>query len=242
MARAVLLIIAACHPSAPPRVTPVAPPKHDLAVAEPVPVQPAPPARNAIYPPGMPIGQLPYWNPEIGIPIGMYRPDELVISLRKSDEWPPCVRRFTMNLPGALRDTVGEALAWCDTSCANGPLVFSPPPHDASYLGIAGTLDVTRRELALEVAYHGDAIDPDRITLIADGVRWTSPRLDFDANAGWRVAHLPLTRDVARAVRRTLDANDAVLRFESARGYEDAAITEDTKLHVRALIDALEEL
>ena len=236
MARAALLLIAACQPSPPPPVTPVAPPARDVAVAEPAPIHATPPARDAMYPPAR------YRRPELGIPGGIYRPppDELVISLRKSDEWPPCVRRFTTNVPGAVRDTVGEALAWCDTSCANGPLVFSPPPHDASYLGIAGTLESGKRELALEVAYRGDAIDPERITLIADGARWTSPRLDFDTNAGWHVAHLPFTRDVARAVRRALDASDAVLRFESDRGYDDAAITDDTKVHVRALIDALE--
>ncbi len=190
---------------------------------------------QALYPPSMPIGQLPYWGKHIGI---LSRSEPLEVAFRESDEWSLCVQRFAASLPRGVRSRVGEALVPYDTTCANGPLAFHPARRDGTYLGLAGTLTRDTRELALEVAYKGDALEPDHVTLIADGVRWTSPRLDFDDH----VAHVPFTRDVRRAVMRLLDANDAVVRFENQHAFEDVPLGEERRQELRALIDALDSI
>jgi hypothetical protein len=169
------------------------------------------------------------------------------ISNKKSDFWSPCVRDFVALQPEAARDVLGEALSLYSTACTARPsrrVEFQTPRAvpTQSYLGLVGALERTRCELALRAAYHGPPVRAERITLIADGVRWSSPRIDFDDDGGWEIAMLPLSRELARVVKRAADARDALLRFEAERRYEDVVLTDDMKQDLRVMLDALDAI
>lgn len=174
----------------------------------------------------------------------------LDLSNKKSDFWSPCVREFVQLQPEAARDALGEALSLYSTSCTGAPVrrvEFQTPPASRgapaqSYLGLVGALEQNRGELALRAAFHGRPIRAVRITLIADDARWSSPRIDFDDDDGWEIATLPLTRELARVVRRAADGRDVLLRFESERSYEDVTVTEDMKQDLRGMLDALDAI
>jgi hypothetical protein len=174
----------------------------------------------------------------------------LDISNKKSDFWSPCVRDFVALQPEAARDALGEALSQYGTACTGRPsrrVEFQTPRADRtapaqSYLGLVGALERTSCELALRAAYHGPPVRAERITLIADGVRWSSPRIDFDDDGGWEIATLPLSRELARVVRRAAESRDALLRFEAERSYEDVVLTEDIKQDLRVMLDALDAI
>jgi hypothetical protein len=176
-------------------------------------------------------------------------PTILDLSNKKSDFWSPCVREFVQLQAEVARDALGEALSLYSTSCVGGPVrrvEFQTPPAGRgapaeSYLGLVGALEPNRSELALRAAFHGQ-LRADRITLIADDARWSSPRIDFDDDDGWEIATLPLTRELARVVRGAADARDVLLRFESARSYEDVTVTEQMKQDLRVMLDALDAI
>jgi hypothetical protein len=177
-------------------------------------------------------------------------PTLLDVSNKKSDFWSPCVRDFVQGQPEVARDVLGEALSLYSTSCTGGSsrrVEFQTPRTDRSapaqsYLGLVGVLEPTRCELALRAAYRGPPMHAERIALIADGVRWSSPRIDFDDDDGWEIATLPLTRELARVVMRTVEARDALLRFEAGAAYEDVVLTDDMKQDLRAMLDALDAI
>jgi hypothetical protein len=169
---------------------------------------------------------------------------------KKSDFWSPCVRDFVQTQPEAAREALGEALSLYSTTCTKDPerrVEFRPPRRGRtapaqSQLGLIGSLERGTCELALQAAYHGEPIHAERITLIADGVWWSSQRLDFDDADGWEIATLPFTRALARVVSRAIDARDTLLRFESATGYEDVVVTDEMKQDLRVMIDALDAI
>lgn len=183
-------------------------------------------------------------------------PTLLDVSNKKSDFWSPCVREFVQGQPEGVRDALGEALSLYSTACTGGPsrrVEFQTPRADRtapaqSYLGVIGALEASSCELALRAAYRrpvvpaGPPVRAERITLIADGVRWSSPRIDFDDHDGWEVATLPLTRELARVVMRTAEARDALLRFEAGAAYEDVVLTDDMKQDLRVMLDALDAI
>jgi hypothetical protein len=177
-------------------------------------------------------------------------PTLLDISNKKSDFWSPCVREFVQGQPEGVRDVLGEALSLYSTACTGGPsrrIEFQTPRADRtaltqSYLGLVGALEGASCELALRAAYRGPPVRAERIALIADGVRWSSPRIDFDDDGGWEIATLPLTRELARVVMRTAEARDALLRFEAGAAYEDVVLTDDMKQDLRAMLDALDAI
>jgi hypothetical protein len=169
---------------------------------------------------------------------------------KKSDYWSPCVRDFVQTQPDAARVALGEALSLYSTSCTTTParrVEFRTPragrgvPTE-SYLGLVGELAPDGGELALTAAYHGEPVYAERITLIADGARWSSPRIAFDRDDGWEIATLPLGRELVRVVQQAIAARDAVLRFEGARGYQDVIVTDEMKHDLRVLLDALEAI
>jgi hypothetical protein len=90
---------------------------------------------------------------------------------------------------------------------------------------------------------HG-AVLPEKITILTGATRWTSIGLDavFDPVAERSVATLPLTHALARVIRSVLDADEAILRFESAEGSEDVVITEDMKQDLRVLSELADAL
>ena len=177
-------------------------------------------------------------------------PTMLDVSNKKSDFWSPCVREFVQGQPEGVRDVLGEALSLYSTACTGGAsrrVEFQTPRADRtapaqSYLGLVGALEPATCELALRAAYHGPPVRAERITLIADGVRWSSPRIDFDDDDGWEIATLPLTRELARVVMRTAEARDALLRFEAGTAYEDVVLTDDMKQALRVMLDALDAI
>jgi len=238
----------------------------DPAIAEPPPPEPPrnpakPPAsgRRLIQPPGPltvgPVREMWAIDPQAqGDPVSVDRwqrlPTLLDVSNKKSDFWSPCVRDFVQGQPEVARDVLGEALSLYSTACTAGPsrrVEFQTPRADhtapaQSYLGLVGALERTSCELALRAAYHGPPVRAERITLIADGVRWSSPRIDFDDDDGWEIATLPLTRELARVVMRTAEARDALLRFEAGAAYEDVVLTDDMKQDLRVMLDALDAI
>lgn len=165
---------------------------------------------------------------------------------RKSDYWSPCVRAFVQGQPAGARELLGEALSLYGTTCGPTRIEFRVPRAGRSaptaQLALVGALERTTRELALRAVYRGEPIRAERITVIADGARWSSPRLDFERDADGEAATLPFTRTVAREVRRAIDARDALLRFESATDYEDVAISDELKQELRVMLDALDAL
>lgn len=169
---------------------------------------------------------------------------------KKSDFWSPCVRDFVETQPEAAREALGEALSMYSTTCTAGPVkrIEFRTPRKArtapaeSYLGLYGVLEPGTCELSLEAAYRGEPVNAERITLVADGVRWSSPRLDFVRDDGWEIATLPFTRALARVVARAIDAHDTLFRFEGANGYEDVVVTDEMKQDLRVMIDALDAI
>jgi hypothetical protein len=164
---------------------------------------------------------------------------------RKSDYWSPCVRAFVQSQPAAARELLGDALSLYSAACSTTRVEFRVPrirrsTRAQSHLGLVGALERTSRELSLRAVYHGEPLGAERITLIADGVRWSSPRIDFEADAGGEVATLPFTRTLAGVVRRAIDARDALLRFEGATRYEDIALSDDLKQELQMMLDALD--
>jgi hypothetical protein len=209
---------------------------------------------------GSPIGTLAReaWNgidtqtlEDVGVLDRSLRLARLLDSNKKSDFWSPCVRDFVQLQPETARDALGEALSLYGTACTGGPsrrVEFQAPRTDRtapaqSYLGLVGALERSSCELALRAAYHGRPLRAERITLIADGIRWSSPRIDFDEDDdGWEIATLPLSRELARVVKRAAESRDALLRFEAGGDYEDVVLTEDMRQDLRVMIDALDAI
>lgn len=222
---------------------------HDRAEAPPTAARAVPPAQ-ALPPPGAPL-RGPRSRGAVAdrddptVPSLPLRPTEMPLE-RKSDSWSPCIRAFVQTQPAAARSLLGEALSLYSTSCTATRVEFRVPRQGraapASQLGLVGALERTTRELALRAAYHGEPIRAERITVITDGVRWSSPRLGFDRDSGDEIATLPFTRTVAGVARRVIEARDTLLRFERATGYEDVAIGDELKQELRTMLDALDGL
>jgi hypothetical protein len=254
--RALVLVLslAACSgapaPGAP--VTPVSPaaPVRPAAAEPAPPPQPPPPRRGAFGPEGAPLAPFGPLTPRVIDPVGYALTGERQVYDKKSDYWSPCVRGFVQTQPEPTRIALGEALSTYGTGCRTQPrrrVEFRAPrltrASATMQLVLVGAVEPTGCELTLRVAYRGEPARAERITLIADGERWTSPRLAFDSDSdGWEVAELPFTRELARQLRRALDARDTWLRFESAASYDDSAVGEDVKQDLRAMLDALEAL
>lgn len=167
----------------------------------------------------------------------------------KRDLWDSCVREFVQLRDAEIRDQLGDALAQTNTTCSDDPksLAFEPPRSGrayatGSYVGLAGVLTPSSSELVLRVIARGPA--PDRLTILAGGTRWTSSTLEVthDTNWGREVAEIPYTKSLARVVRRMLDTDGALLRFESETGIEDVPITDELAADMRSMMDAVEEL
>lgn len=228
-------------PAVPPAPPPLAPePARDPAVAEPAPrpapPAPGPPARRAI------ILRSPLSARDDVIVLERTYVRSEPLAEARSDFWDPCVRELVADLPRAQRDELGDALTLATTTCdrAAQRATFSPPQRRAyaagSYLGFAG--EITPRSVRLElVVVRRGGPPPERITLLAGPMRWTSPKLDVVVEGETSTATLPYTRSVARALHAVLDTPDAILRFESPTGADDVPIAEDIKNDLRVFAD-----
>jgi hypothetical protein len=157
---------------------------------------------------------------------------------KRSDLWDPCVRDVLQDRDPATRDALGDALTGYAVTCdrALRRIEFEP-----AGIGLRGVLTGARTEVALRVAYGVERSDPfERITILAGPLRWTSPRLDVDhVRVDLESAEVPFAPSLARVVRRMLDEPDASIRFETASGYDEIILSDETKQDIRAMLDAL---
>jgi hypothetical protein len=236
------------RPAPPPPAVEESPSPSTKAVAEPF---TPPPAKQV--PPERYVGR-PYFRERLLRIDGEASADVVVAPLaqKRSDLWDPCVRDF-VQLRSArnpeLRDALGDALTYAITTCNRDTrtVTFEPPRSGRAYatgsfVGIAGVLTPTTTELVLRVVTRGHT--PERLTILVGGTRWTSQTLEVTHDPLWgrEVAAIPYTKSLARVVRRMLDTDGALLRFESATGIEDVAITEELAQDLRVMIDVVDEL
>lgn len=228
-------------PAPVPVAQPVTPPQRDLAVAEPW-KPPPPPAGSAAPPPLSP-------RSGEGILLSRERPYERtkLIEEKRSDLWDPCVRDVLSHRAADDRNALGDALTGYALTCerAERRIRFEPPQGRSqgpqTVIGLRGEIAGERVELELRVVYWVARADPfERITILAGPLKWTSLRLDVDHDpARHEAAAIPFAPSLARVVRRMLDEPDARIRFETASGYDEVVVTEQTKQDMRALLDAL---
>lgn len=241
-ARAVTcIVLAACgstaHPAPTAPTDDATPAPSTKAVAEPHRPAPRPEARRG---PAMRLDEVE------ARPLPAVRPE---LAQKRSDLWDPCVRDLVQTRRADIRDELGDALTQAMTTCIRETqtVTFEPPRSGRAYamgshVGIAGVLTPSTTELVLRVVTRGFV--PERLTILAGGARWTSPPLEVTHDGVWgrELASIPYTKTVARAVRRMLDTDGALLRFESASGIEDVPLTEELALDLRAMIDVVDEL
>ena len=169
----------------------------------------------------------------------------------ESDFLSQCVREFVLAQPEPTRRPLTVVLTQYFTTCEpNGrialerPLAFdSRDRRSRSDASFRGTLS-QRPDMVLRVAYcSGDSASPDHITIVADGVLWTSQRLEFQRDSNTcDVAELPLTHAFARSLLQVTDATEAVIRFEGHRVSGELAVTETMKRELRIVLEALDAL
>jgi len=247
--RAWILVLAACgSPAAPPPAAPAppAPVASNRAEAEPWTPPPRKPREFVVR------GPLGAVQSEIRVDEGLPPrrfPGPEALSAKRSDLWHPCVREVVEHRERSVRDLLGDALTAYLVTCdrAAGTVTFGSSDRRTaakrSYLGISGVVAKTTARLELAVVRHGEVL-PERITILAGTTRWTSIGLDpvYDPVAERSVATLPFTRALARVIRTVLDADEAILRFESGAGSEDVVITEDMKQDLRVLAEISDAL
>lgn len=240
----IVMVAAACGgPAAPPPATPAppAPVASNRAEAEPWTPPPAKPRQFVLR------GPLDVVQNEILIENELRRgsfPGPEAISAKRSDLWHPCVRDVVQHRDRTVRDLLGDALTAYLVACdrAAGTVTFGSSDRRTaskrSYLGISGVITKTTARLDVAVVRHGEMM-PERITILAGATRWTSITLDpvFDPVAERSVATLPFTRALAHVIRVVLDADESILRYESASGSEDVVISEDMKQDLRVLAE-----
>jgi len=223
---------------------PTTPPaQRDLAVAEPwtPPPEASPPSRDGI-------SLAPARSREAIILMNegrLQRPQ--LLEEKRSDLWDPCVRDVLSHRAAEDRNALGDALTGYAITCerAEGRIRFEPPQGRSqapqTVIGLRGEIAGERVEVELRVVYwiaRADAFE--RITILAGPLKWTSPRLDVDHDAArYEATAIPFAPSLARVVRRMLDEPDARVRFETASGYDEVLVTEQTKQDMRVLLDAL---
>lgn len=244
-----LVALAACAPATRPEAPAPSvdtPPPSTKAVAEPYTPPPAPRRPPARY-----TGRPGFRNPLVVIDAeaGVRAFDIEPPAQKRSDLWDPCVRELVQTRPAEIRDDLGDALTQAMTTCslATRTITFEPPRSGRAYatgshVGIAGSLAPSTTELVVRVVTRGYA--PERLTILAAGTRWTSPPLEVTHDSIWQreLAAIPYTRSLARVVRRMIDTEGALLRFESETGIEDVPVTEELANDLRAMIDVFDEL
>src|SRR5262249_9345647 len=108
------------------------------------------------------------------------------LDIAESDFWIPCVRAFVLAQPDVARRVLTEMFAHYTTACdADGRVVLAKPlgrdgraRPSQSDLTFAGTLAANRIDLSLRLTQCDASPDADRVAIIADGERWTSPRVE----------------------------------------------------------------
>lgn len=178
------------------------------------------------------------------------------LDVAESDFWSSCVRDFVQAQPEPLRRPLGAALAQYVTSCdAQDRVVLDRPlgsdareRRSRSDVVFVGTLAPSRVDITLHVAFcGGEPMAIDRVALVADGTTWTSPRLEFQRDAnGCESAELPYSRPLSRVVRRLIESDDGIVRFEGNFDGNDVvgelAIGDSLSQELRIVLDAVDAL
>jgi hypothetical protein len=165
----------------------------------------------------------------------------------ESDFFSRCVREFVQAQKPVARRAFITALTQYETSCdRDGRVVVEQPLGNDSRerrghtdVAFTGTLSAQRIDLSLRLAYCGDAVSPDHITIVADGETWRSQRLEFARDSGGcDVAELPYTRSLGRALERVVESPEASVLFEGTTG--ELAITDPIRNELRVFLEALD--
>lgn len=235
----ILVVLAACGGAPPPGPPPAAPPPPPSTRAEAEPWQPAPqPAaprtersREQIL-----LDDVPRFRRD--------RSQEL--SEKRSDLWKPCVRNLVEARDRNVRNELGDALTAYTTACRDEQRAeFGPPQRRYyqlnSYFGFVGEL--TLRTARIELLFvRRNAPPPQRITLIAGALRWTSPKFDALVETDVSSTKLLYTKAVARVLRKMLETEDAIVRFESDVDSDDMLVSDVIKEDLRVFVDLADTL
>lgn len=175
------------------------------------------------------------------------RRDQAELTEKRSDLWTPCVRDLVEARDRAFRNELGDALTFYTTKCDREAqhAIFGPPQRRFyqlnSYFGFIG--DLTPRTARIELLFvRRGGPPPERITLIAGAARWTSQKLDALVETDVSSVKLPYTRSVARVLRKMLETDDAIVRFEAEVGSEDMLVTEEMKGDLGVFVDLADSL
>jgi hypothetical protein len=173
------------------------------------------------------------------------------IDVADGDYLSPCVRDYIRTQPEAARHALTAVYARYATRCEDGGVVLERPLGDTRgdrrarpALSLVGRLAVAHPDVALRVATcNGESAAPDHVTIVADGVTWTSSRLEFqrDGNA-CDVAELPLTHALARVLSDATAATDLAVRFEGHRVTRELVVGDPIKRELRIVLDAIDAL
>ncbi len=156
----------------------------------------------------------------------------------------PCVRDFIRTQPEGARRPLIAACSHYSTSCSDGAVVLERPLGErrvGSDASLVGRLSADRTEISLRVSIcYGESASPDHITVEADGVTWTSSRLEFQRDGnGCDVAELPLTRPLGRILAQAVEATEASIRFEGQAASHEREVSDSMKRELRVVLDAL---
>ena len=232
----ILVVVAACGGAPPPAAAPAAPPPPPSTRAEAEPWRPAPkpeprPERS---------------REQIILDDAPRLRRDRTQELSEQHLWKPCVRNLVETRDRNIRTELGDALTLYTTACRSDQLaVFGPPQRRYyqlnSYIGFVGEL--TPRTARIELLFvRRNAPPPQRITLIAGAARWTSPTFDALVQTDVSSTKLLYTKAVARVLRKMLDTEDAIVRFESEVDSEDMLVTDVIKEDLRAFVDLADTL
>ncbi|MBA3461224.1 MAG: hypothetical protein H0T46_14765, partial [Deltaproteobacteria bacterium] len=234
----IVVVLAACG-APPPAPPPAQPPPPPSTRAEAEPWRPAPkpePPRTERSREQVILDDMPRFRRD--------PPQEL--SEKRGDLWKPCVRNLVETRDRNVRNELGDALTFYTTACRDPLRVeFGPPQRRYyqlnSYFGFVGEL--TPRSARIELLFvRRNAPPPQRITLIAGALRWTSPKFDALLETDVSSTKLLYTKAVARVLRKMLETEDAIVRFESELDSEDMLVTDVIKDDLRVFVDLADSL
>lgn len=235
----ILVVLAACGGAPPPAAQPAAPPPAPSTRAEAEPWRPPPtppPSRTNRSREQIILDEMP-----------RLRRDQAELTEKRSDLWTPCVRDLVEARDRAFRNELGDALTFYTTKCDREAqhAIFGPPQRRFyqrnSYFGFIG--DLTPRTVRIELLFvRRGGPPPERITLIAGAARWTSQKLDALVETDVSSVKLPYTRSVARVLRKMLETDDAIVRFEAEVGSEDMLVTEEMKGDLGVFVELADSL
>ena len=171
---------------------------------------------------------------------------ERTVSVADIDMLSRCARDVVHTVPESARRSVVTALLRYQTTCdAEGRVILERPldsdrndRRTRTHASFVGWLAPNRIELSLRVAFcGGDSASPDHVALVAEDLRWVSPRLEFRRDASMcDVAELPFTSALGRALETAMGSPGAKLVFEGTHG--ELLLDDALEAEFRLVLDA----